>query len=100
MPRIFEGVPDFVMVPRRRCPGCALVVTLRPKSHRSRFQTATERIREVLKHRLEQRAWPLPAMRQRFGHWLRKFHGWLRFASPSSDPLVILRADHELNWLG
>ena len=98
--RIFAEAAKLVMVPRRRCPGCTLVMTLRPSSHRARFQTAMARMREVLQHRLEKRCWPAPGLRQRFGHWLRKFHRWLRFTSPGRDPLVALREDLELRCLG
>lgn len=97
---IFEGAPDLVLVPRRRCPRCRAVITLRPKSHRPRFQTASERILEVVRHRLAQRSWPLPGLRQRFGHWLQRFHMWLRMTVPHLSPLGALLADSEGLWLG
>lgn len=98
--RIFEGISDPVKVPRRRCPGCKAVTTLRPQSYRSRFRTATAQIIEILRHRLRERAWPVPALRQRFGHWLRRFHDWLRMTGPTRSPLTALMEDLQGLWLG
>lgn len=100
VPRIFAEAPDLVMVPRRRCPRCRTVITLRPESHRPRLQTATARILEVVRHRLAQRVWPLPALRQRFGHWLCRFHVWLRMTAPGLSPLAVLLDEGDDRWLG
>lgn len=96
--RWFEGLTYAVLVPRRRCPHCGCVVTLRPSSHHRRFQTSTERMGEVLRHRLSRRCWPHADLRQRFGHWLRRFHGWLRFNYPSADQISALRQWLELRF--
>lgn len=58
---------------RFRCTGCRHVFTMTPRGFYPRFQTRISTIVETLRHRLTHRRWPPPYLRQRFGHWLRRF---------------------------
>jgi hypothetical protein len=42
----------------------------------------------------------LPALRQRFGHWLCRFHVWLRMTAPGLSPLTVLLGEGGDRWLG
>lgn len=97
--RIFEVIAALVLVPRRRCPGCKCVITLRPATHKPRTQTAIDKIKSILKYRLIHRVWPTPSRRQRFGHWLRKLFRWWRFNPESPSLLDALCADVDGRFL-
>jgi hypothetical protein len=74
--RWFEGLCQPLAIPMRRCPICGCVVTGRPASHRPRHQGALRWMGQILCERLSLHKWPDPELRQRAGHWLRRFYCW------------------------
>ncbi len=69
----FEGYTDILYLKRYRCTNCGCIITMRPLSHFSRYQSSTKDIYQTLKTRLFSYRWPPWCTRQRGGHWLRKF---------------------------
>lgn len=70
---LFEDFDKPLPLKRYRCSGCNIVITIRPCSHWSRFQTAISRIISTIRYRLSNFRWPPGIMRQRVGHWMRRF---------------------------
>jgi hypothetical protein len=66
-----EGVEGLVWIRRFRCPGCTVVIRLRPLGYWPRFFYGIETIRSALEHRLSKKCWPPTIRRQVGGHWLR-----------------------------
>jgi hypothetical protein len=69
----FEGFTSALPLKRYRCSGCNIVITIRPSSHWSRFQIAISRIISTIRYRLKNFRWPPDTIRQRAGHWMRRF---------------------------
>ena len=99
VPRIFDGIAGLVLIPRRRCPRCKCVITLRPSTHKPRIQTAIRKIISVLEYRLIYRVWPNPNLRQRCGHWLQKLSRWCRWKHETDTFLDVLRKDEKGKFL-
>ncbi len=68
----FEGFDNPLFIKRYRCPDCGCVITMRPSTHFSRFQSSKETIRSSLQHKITSGRWPPDAKsRARMRHWLR-----------------------------
>lgn len=70
---LFEGFTTALPLKRYRCSGCNIVIIIRPASHWSRFQTAISEIISTIRYRLSNFKWPPETVRQRVGHWIRRF---------------------------
>lgn len=69
--RYFQGFASSLYLKCYRCPGCHLVITLRPDSHFSRIQSSKEEIRSHLAHRLNEGLWPRSSLpRTSLRRWL------------------------------
>ncbi|MBF0202499.1 MAG: hypothetical protein HQK66_14565 [Desulfamplus sp.] len=68
---LFDGFSRTLWLKRYRCPDCKCVITMRPTSHFSRFQSSRETIRSALEHRLNHGKWPPNMTPARMRHWLR-----------------------------
>jgi len=69
--RYFQGFASCLYLKCYRCPGCHLVITLRPDSHFSRIQSSKEEIRSHLAHRLNEGWWPRSSLpRTSLRRWL------------------------------
>jgi len=75
---LFEGFTVALWLKRWRCPGCKIVITVRPQGFFSRIQSTTTNIYQALKTKLDSARWPLGLPRQRAGHWLRRFIFFVR----------------------
>lgn len=71
--RIFQGYKEPMFLRRYRCPKCRCVITLRPCGYWPSYQSSIKDIFGTLKYRLLQKLWPPWVLRQRAGHWFRKF---------------------------
>lgn len=69
--RYFQGFASCLYLKCYRCPGCHIVITLRPDSHFSRIRSSKEEIRSHLSHRLRECRWPGSLLsRSSLRHWL------------------------------
>ncbi|SMD14830.1 hypothetical protein SAMN02746065_1604 [Desulfocicer vacuolatum DSM 3385] len=69
---IFDGFRTHLFLKRYRCHICRCVITLRPLSHYSRFQSSRKTIRSSLDHRIKTGRWPKSDVcTARMRHWLR-----------------------------
>ena len=94
--RYFAEVRSALFLKRYRCPGCRVVVTLRPEGYFSRIRSSIRSIYETLLVRLTRGAWGTPGLRQRAGHWLRRFVEKVRMDwTDASDLKVVLRFCYE-----
>lgn len=72
------------------------MVTLRPEGYFSRIRSSIRSIYETLLVRLTRGAWGTPGLRQRAGHWLRRFVEKVRMDwTDASDLKVVLRFCYE-----
>jgi hypothetical protein len=71
--RYFAELVCGVLIKRFRCPGCHVVVTIRPEGYVARLRSSIETMVAALRHRLATGIWGLGLSRQRCGHWLRRF---------------------------
>ncbi len=71
--RYFEGIEDSVYLKRYRCPKCTTVATTRPEGHWPIIRSSARCIFDTLLTRISTGAWPLSFLRQRGGHWLKRF---------------------------
>jgi hypothetical protein len=71
--RYFAEFSCALFLKRFRCPQCRVVVTLRPEGYWPRVRSSICSIYKTLFGRLRTGIWDLPAIRQRAGHWLRRF---------------------------
>lgn len=71
--RYYEPLDFAVCLKRWRCPTCGRVVTMLPVDFYRRYRSCVNTIYRALKHRLGHGRWPPRTIRQRAGHWLRKF---------------------------
>lgn len=67
---IFQGFDKPLLLKRYRCPACKCIITLRPSSHFSRFQSSKHTIRSALSHRINTGKWPSGSAGSRQRHWL------------------------------
>lgn len=70
VPALFDGFDVPLFLKRYRCPDCGCVITMRPKSHFSRFQSSRDTIRSSLQNRIVHGRWPLDLTSARMRHWL------------------------------
>jgi hypothetical protein len=92
--RYLATLADAVRLQRFRCSSCKTVITTQLAGFWPRFQTPVAEIAAVLATRLATRRWPVPAARQRAGHWLRRLVAFAAFESPGEDPQsLLLRLD-------
>ncbi len=69
--RLFEGFPSPLLMKCYRCPHCGCVITLRPDTHFSRFQSPVKTIRSRLEHRIKKGKWGAPSsLISCCRHWL------------------------------
>ena len=71
--RYFLTLASEVYLKRYRCPGCSIVVTMRPEGYWPRMRSSILAIFEALQSKLSRSCWPVGFPRQRGGHWLNKF---------------------------
>lgn len=88
--RYFEGYSQPFWLKRYRCPTCSTVITMAPAGFYPRFQTSIRKVFAVLSHRLRAFRWPPGTIRQRAGHWLRKFLVKLQMDFPGRSPPELL----------
>ncbi len=69
--RYFEEAMQGCWIKRYYCPGCGLVITMRPKGYWPRFQKQSRSINWILAHREKEKRWPPGVSRQSAGHWKR-----------------------------
>ena len=78
--RLFDGFSTFLLLKCYRCPNCGCVITCRPDSHFSHFQSSKNKIRSILQHRLEKGRWPPGPFLSRQRYWmvnlLRRIKAW------------------------
>jgi DNA-directed RNA polymerase subunit RPC12/RpoP len=67
---LFDGFTDPLWLKRYRCPSCGCLITMRPASHFSGFQSSRATIRSALQHRLKHGRWPSDLASARMRHWL------------------------------
>jgi hypothetical protein len=87
--RIFDGFETPLFLKRYRCTKCHSVITMRPIDHPPRYQTSLASIYKALAFRFQNLRWPFTKLRQRAGHWLRRFLKFIRMEYGDDDPLVI-----------
>lgn len=68
--RLFDGFVAPLLLKCYRCPGCGLVITLRPDTHFAGFQASIDRIRTSLSHRISKGRWPSGISTSRQRYWL------------------------------
>lgn len=68
--RLFDGFVAPLLLKCYRCPGCGLVITLRPDTHFAGFQASIETIRSKLSYRISRGRWPPGLSTSRQRHWL------------------------------
>jgi len=68
---IFDSFTDPLYLKRYRCQDCGCVITMRPSSHFSRFQSSLKTIRSSLQHRMTNGRWPVTGAGPRMRHWAR-----------------------------
>ena len=71
--RYFATLLSSVFLKRYRCPGCWIVVTVRPHVYWSKIRSSILSIYETLKFKINSGRWPIQSPRQRGGHWLKRF---------------------------
>ncbi|NOR25088.1 MAG: hypothetical protein GQ542_11990 [Desulforhopalus sp.] len=69
--RIFDGFNIPLLLKCYRCPYCGCVITMRPNTHFSRFQSSKDKIFFFLSERLKTGRWPPAQSHSRYRHWLR-----------------------------
>jgi hypothetical protein len=82
--RCFSMFSGVVYLKRHRCPCCSVVLTIRPVGFWSFFQSSIQIIYETLKWRLNAGAWPYSFLRQRGGHWLRRFTNYAQMENQTN----------------
>jgi hypothetical protein len=94
--RYFAEACGALLLKRFRCPSCRLVVTLRPEGYWPRVRSSISSIYAMLFLRLATGSWSDPTLRQRAGHWLRRFVEKVRMDwSDSADLRAALDFCHE-----
>ena len=88
--RYFAVLALAVWLRRYRCPTCRRVLTMVPDGFCRRYATAGADMAAALAARLRHQDWPRGVLRQRAGHWLRKFLRLCRMDYPTDDPLAVL----------
>lgn len=71
--RYFADFYGALLLKRFRCPKCRVVVTVRPEGHWPRVRSSIASIYAMLLSRLTTGSWSVATLRQRAGHWLRRF---------------------------
>lgn len=66
-----EAGSQSVWLKRYRCPGCGVVIRLRPSGYWTRIQATIETVRQNLLDRMEKGRWPPGSNSARGRHWLR-----------------------------
>jgi len=66
-----EAGSQSVLLKRYRCPGCAVVMGLRPLGYWKRIQATIAAVQHCVLDRLEQGRWPPGSNPARGRHWLR-----------------------------
>ena len=93
----FDGFTDSLWLKRYRCPDCGCVITMRPASHFSRFQSSRATIRSALQHRLKHGRWPSDISSARMRHWLTNLKRHIKAHIPHSwEPGLMVCYDHLL----
>ena len=88
VPRLFDGFPSPLLIKCYRCPCCGCVITLRPDSHFSRFQSPVQTIRSRLHHRINKgKWWAPPSLVSRCRHWLVNLRRNIKSYLPATQPL-------------
>jgi hypothetical protein len=88
--RYFDGYANQFWIKKFRCKSCGTVFTPKMKDFLPRYQTSTPSIIETILYRLTNLGWPNKHLRQRCGHWLRKFLTKLKMDCPGSSPIDVL----------
>lgn len=71
--RYFSEFHSVFFLKRYRCPGCRRVATVRPEGYWPRLRSSVQSIYLTLVVRLTTGLWGPGTVRQRAGHWLRRF---------------------------
>ncbi len=84
VPAYFDFFNAPLLLKRYRCPDCGCVITMRPASHFSRFQSSRSTIRSALQQRINYGKWPPDLSSARMRHWLRNLKRQIRAHLPQS----------------
>ena len=82
--RYFATVVRSVYLKRYRCPGCGVVVVVRPEGYWSKIRNPIVTIYQTLRSKLNFGKWPEFTSRQRGGHWLNRFVSFARMELQSN----------------
>ncbi len=97
--RHFDGFDTFLLLKCYRCPNCGCILTLRPDTHFSRFQTSKDTIRSSIKERVKSGRWPpsfLSLSRQR--HWMQNLKRQIKaFLSDTWEHGILAAYDYLLS---
>ena len=80
----FDCFDTPLLLKRYRCPDCGCVITMRPASHFSGFQSSIATIRSALQHRINRGNWPPGLAPARMRYWLRNLKRQIRAHLPQS----------------
>jgi hypothetical protein len=70
--RYFTAILNVVYLKRYRCPGCGVVMTIRPEGYWPHIRSSIFAAYEALKSKLRHGRWPPLFPRQRGWHWLKR----------------------------
>ncbi len=84
VPAYFDCFDVPLLLKRYRCPDCGCVITMRPASHFSGFQSSRTTIRSALQHRINRGKWPPQLSTARMRYWLRNLKGQIKAHLPQS----------------
>lgn len=97
VPAYFDHFDIPLLLKRYRCPDCGCVITMRPASHFSRFQSSQSTIRSALEHRINNGRWPPDLSSARMRYWLGNLKRQIRAHLPHSwKPGLMISYDHIL----
>ena len=84
VPAYFDCFEVPLLLKRYRCPDCGCVITMRPASHFSGFQSSRATIRSALQRRINHGRWPPDLSSARMRHWLSNLKRQIRAHLPQS----------------
>ncbi len=95
---LFEGFAVPLFLKRYRCPDCGCVITMRPESHFTRFQSSRTVIRSALEHRINDKKWPPDLIPGRMRHWMVNLRRQIKAYLPQNWKASLMESyDHLLN---
>jgi len=100
VPALFDGFDAPLFLKRYRCPDCGCIITMRPESHFSRFQSSRATIRSALEHRIIHKRWPSGLTSARMRHWLTNLKRQARAYLPQYWKMELMDSYDHLLGMG